>query len=445
MISRERVHDLLDHAMRFSRADDVEAQLSGVTQHLTRFANNGIHQNVSQRTVTVSVRVAFGRRCGRASTNRLNTEGLREAVAAAEAIARNSPELPELEPSAGVQTYEERLHHDSATARCGPDGRAKLAGIAIEAARAHALTCAGFVTTGEGVEAIATRRGAFAYYRLTRCGFSTTMMGEDASGWAEGSESMLACLDVRRMVHAAVEKARAGAKPRALRPGRYAVILEPSAVYDLLLFLQEGFGGRQVLEQQSFLTDRLGQRIFGENIEIHDDVAHPLHDGPYFDGEALPRKSVHLVERGVARALVHDRATARAFHTESTGHAQPPPNPLGPVPINLVVVGGHTTLEDMIRSTERGILVTRFWYTRLVEPMKVVLTGMTRDGTFLIEDGRIKHGVRNLRYQQSVVEMLNRVTAMGPSVRASWNENPTIVLPPMKVEGFRFVGKATTG
>lgn len=442
MISRDRAREILEQALRLSRADEAEAHLAGSIQHLTRFAGNTIHQNVSQRSLSISLRAVFGRRSGRASTNRLDEAGLRAVVAAAEAIARNSPEDPTLLPVVGPQEYAERHHFDAETAGCGAKARARTAGIAIEAAMAAGLSATGYACTGESISVVATHRGAFAFYRRSTAGFSTTMTGADSTGWVEASDPALAKLDVRALTATAVDKAKAGAQPKSCRAGRYTVILEPSAAYDLIASLGDGFGALQVLEKQSFLTDRLGTRLFGDNIDIWDDAHHALQDGAYMDGEAVPRRTVRLIERGVAKELVHDRDSALKFGVESTGHALLAPNPLGASPFNLVVGGGESTLEEMIRGTEKGILVTRFWYNRLVEPMPVLLTGMTRDGTFLVEGGKIRHGIKNLRYNQSVVEMLNRVVALGPAVRAGSNEGSTIVLPAMKVEGFRFQSAA---
>ncbi len=440
--TRELARNVLERALRLSGADETEVRLDGGATHLTRFANNTIHQNISHEGRTLSVRCVLGMRSGRATTDRLDDQGLRDVVAAATAIARETPEDPDLLPVAEPQGYTERHHHDPATAGCPPEARARRAGAAIEAARAAGTVAAGFAATGESIEALATSRGCFAFYQATQAGFSVTMTAEDSTGWVNQTAIALEDLEVPALAGRAIEKARAGAQPRDCPPGEYTVILEPPAVYDLMLFLQDGFGGRQVLEKESFLTDRLGEAVFGGGLDLWDDVTHPLQDGAFFDGEGTPRQVVRLIDRGVACGLVHDRDSARKLGLDPTGHAGPYPDPVGAVPGNLVVAGGSASLEDLIRGTEDGILVSRFWYTRMVEPMQVVLTGMTRDGTFRIQGGRVVHGIRNLRYHQSVVAMLNRVTGLGKSVRVAPHESPTMVLPAMKVEGFRFISAA---
>jgi predicted Zn-dependent protease len=229
------------------------------------------------------------------------------------------------------------------------------------------------------------------------------------------------------------------------------VVLEPAAVLDLLGFMFFDFGGTALLEQRSFLNNRLGTKLFGENVTIHDDVYHPLQSGAAFDGEGVPRQRVTLVEKGVVKNLVYSRATAQKMQKselasqlgkiDPTGHGFPLPNEIGDAPMNIVVEGGNKeaqTVDQMVSSTERGILVTRLWYIREVDPYEKILTGMTRDGTFLIENGKLVSGVRNFRFNQSLVDMLQNVAALGTSVRASGEESFDMVVPPMKVNNFNF-------
>ena len=207
---------------------------------------------------------------------------------------------------------------------------------------------------------------------------------------------------------------------------------------DLVGFLFYDFAATSVLDKRSCLTGRIGQRVFGDNITIWDDAYHALQSGPPHDGEGVPRQKVLLVDRGVPKNLVYARATAKKMKAKATGHGFSLPNEYGEAPMNLVFSGGDSSIEEMIQSTERGILVTRLWYIREVDPYEKILTGMTRDGTFLIENGKVSGGVRNFRFNESVIEMLSNVEMMGPAVRAAGEESFEMVVPPMKVRDFHF-------
>jgi predicted Zn-dependent protease len=240
------------------------------------------------------------------------------------------------------------------------------------------------------------------------------------------------------MAERAAEKAAASRNPMAIAPGLYPVILEPSAVLDVLGWMYYDFGGLSVAEQRSFLTNRSGTKLFGDNITIRDDVSHPLQTGAPFDGEGLPRQSLTLVEKGIVRNLVYAQKTAKQAGATATGHGFPLPNEMGEAPMNIVIEGGESSIDAMIASTERGILVTRLWYIREVEPYEKVMTGMTRDGTFLVENGKVTRGLRNFRFNQSLVKLLNNVEALGPTVRAAGEEAFEMAVPAMKVRDFHF-------
>ncbi len=278
------------------------------------------------------------------------------------------------------------------------------------------------------------------------------MLAGDSSGWQKANSPDSRNLDPVALAETAARKARDSASPREVPPGKYTVILEPAAVLDLVGYMFFDFGGLAVLDQRSFLTNRVGAKLFGENITVNDDVYHPLQSGAPFDGEGVHRHQVRLVENGVVTNLVYARATAEKMKKSEhaakvgrigpTGHGFPLPNEIGEAPMNIVFEAGpeasRRTLEQMIASTERGILVTRCWYIREVDPYEKILTGMTRDGTFWIEEGKLRHGLRNFRFNQSLIHMLSNVTEMGTPVRASGEESFDMVVPPMKVQGFNF-------
>ncbi|HEV2418643.1 MAG TPA: metallopeptidase TldD-related protein, partial [Terriglobia bacterium] len=300
------------------------------------------------------------------------------------------------------------------------------------------LTAAGVFSSGSSAQALFNSRGVAAFHEESVSEFSVTMLGETSSGWAKETGQQWRTLGVDELADRAARKALSGREPREVPVGKYTVILEPSAVMDLLGFFLLDFGGLAVDEKRSCFTGRVGKKVLGENIQIHDDVYHPSQGGAPFDGEGVPRQRVALVEKGVIKNLVYCRQTAHKMKAQPTGHGFPLPNEYGEAPINLVFEGGHHTEEEMIRSTERGLLVTRFWYIREVDPYTKILTGMTRDGTFLIEGGELKCGVKNFRFNQSLLEMLNAVEMMSPPVRAAGEESVEMVVPTMKIQDFNF-------
>ena len=265
------------------------------------------------------------------------------------------------------------------------------------------------------------------------------MTGPTSTGYAEDGSCAIDRVPAASLARRAAEKARAGADPIEVAPGRFTAILEPIAVGELLTFLQFGLGcanfsGLAVLEGQSWFAGKIGQKIFGDNVTVKDDVLHPMQWGVPFDAEGVPRSSPLLIDRGVLRGVTYDRATAVKAGAHPTGHGLPVPNTYGSVPQNLVLEGGTASLEEMIASTPRGILITRLWYTRLVDPADLIVTSLTRDGTFLIEDGRVTRGLRNYRVNQSLRAMLNQITALSLASRGG----DGIVAPALRVEDLKF-------
>lgn len=438
LLTRAELQQIAERVFRFSEADETEVTIEAVTDALTRFANNTIHQNVAEQSVSVSVRTVFDGRTARASTNRTDEESLRRVVAASSALARVQPKNPDLLPVPGPQKYARVGRFFPATAAATPEDRARAVLGVVQMAERNRQVAAGIYSTGCMQMALANSRGLFASYEQTKAEFSITVMEADSSGWQKASAPDLAAVNPLALAERASRKAAESRSPRELSPGRYTVILEPSAVLDLLGFLFYDFAGTAVLDQRSCLNERLGKPLFGENISLWDDVYHPLQAGAPFDGEGIPRQKVLLVEKGVPRNLVYARATAKKMNATPTGHALPLPNEFGEAPVNLVWSGGDTSLEEMIASTDRGILVTRLWYIREVDPYEKILTGMTRDGTFLIENGRLAGGIRNFRFNQSLIEMLAQVEQLGPAVRAAGEESFEMVVPAMKVRNFHF-------
>ncbi|MGH9393812.1 MAG: TldD/PmbA family protein [Terriglobales bacterium] len=443
-----RARNLLDQARAAAGDAAVEITVEAADSGLTRFANNAIHQHVGESTAALSVRTQIGQRMARASTHRLDPAGVRAVVARALELSRAQAEDPDLLPMAAPAATggpPAIPRWDAATAAITPAARADAVAAMVACARAQGLTAAGTCATQAGAVALLNSAGVEAWHESTAAEFSVTMMAADSSGWAKGSAVRWADLTPAHGAALAAEKARASAKPREAPAGKYTVILEPAAVLDLLGFLMWDFGGLAVLDQRSCLSDRVGTKLFGDNISIVDDACHALQTGMPFDGEGVPRQRVPLIEQGWVRHLVFARQTAaqwRRLHPEAavapTGHGFPLPNEYGEAPLNVVMSGGEVPVAQMIASTERGILITRLWYISEVDPYRKILTGMTRDGTFLIEGGKVAGGVRNFRFNQSMVELLNQVEALGPAVRASGEESFDMVVPALKVAGFNF-------
>ncbi len=436
--SDAEVHHLAERVLGFSDADETEVHIDFVADALTRFANNTIHQNVAERTLSVSVRTVFDGRTARATTNKTDDDSLRRAVAASAALARSQPRNPDLLPMPGPQKYAKVARYFPATAAASPQDRAITVARVTELAEQNKQTAAGIFSTGASLTAMVNSKGLFASYRQSRAEFSVTILEQDSSGWAKASAPDRDQLDPEALAQRASKKAAASRRPKEVEPGRWTVILEPAAVLDLVGFLFYDFAGTAVLDQRSCFTNRLGKQVMGENVTIHDDVTHKLQSGPPFDGEGLPRQALLLVDHGVPRHLVYSRATAKKMKAKPTGHGLPLPNQDGEAPFNLVFAGGTTSLDTMIATTDRGILLTRLWYIREVDPYEKILTGMTRDGSFLVEKGKISTGIRNFRFNQNILEMLSNVGQMSPAVRAAGEESFEMVVPAMKVRDFHF-------
>src|SRR5947208_3017323 len=444
MLTQDQAADIFTRIKRHSTADEVECLFYGGRSALTRFANNTIHQNMAEENYGVSVRTAFGGRTARATTNKYDDERLRNVVKASEDLARvQEPDADLLsvpanrDGSTGAPARAAAVpsRHFQQTSSLTPAQRAESVGKIVAIAQKHTLTAAGIFSSAETIEGIFNSRGLSDWHPQTSAEISITMLAPDSSGWKKANSPNAANLNAERLADIAAKKAVESAAPREIPPGKYTVILEPAAVLDTVGFAFYDFGGLAVLDQRSFLSTRIGTKLFGENISIWDDVAHPLQSGSPFDGEGMLRQKLQLVENGVVKRLVYARATAekmkRSEHAanvgpiEATGHGFPIPNEIADAPMNIVFGGPRDpkTVEQLVTSTDGGILVTRLWYIREVDPYEKILTGMTRDGTFLVENGKVVCGIRNFRFNQSLIEMLSNVEQMSAPVRTSGEES----------------------
>jgi PmbA protein len=459
MLTQDEAADIFERIRKLSTTEEIEVLFYGGKSALTRFANNGIHQNVAEENYGISVRTVFGGATARATTNRFDGESLARVVQASESLARVQAPDPDLLPmaEAGEGALAARAvpsRHFDETASITPGQRAETVKKIVSVAETRKLTTAGIFSTSNAIEGIFNSRGLSHWHAQTSCDVSVTMLGTDSSGWQKANSPNVADIDPVALAEIAARKAFESANPQEIPPGKYTVILEPAAVLDMVGFMFYDFGGLAVLDQRSFLNNRVGTGVFGGNINIWDDAAHPLQSGSPFDGEGIPRKRVQLVENGVVRQLVYARATAAKMRTsehkdkvgpiEPTGHGFALPNEMGEAPMNIVFAGSAQprtvpkTVAHMIASTERGVLVTRLWYIREVDPYEKILTGMTRDGTFYVEDGKIRHGLLNFRFNESLIHMLSNVEEMSAPARASGEESFDMVVPAMKVREFNF-------
>jgi predicted Zn-dependent protease len=438
VLDEARCQEIFAELLKYSDADETELLIGGGAHALTRFANNTIHQNVAEEGYNLSVRTSYGQRTARATTNKFDSESLRRVVAESSSLARQQQPDPELLPMPGPQQYTPVYRYKENTAAVSPQERADAVIGAIRVAEKDGQTAAGTFSSGTGVQALLNSSGLVAYYGGTLAEFSITAMGPTSTGWAKKTAPDVGEINAVALAERAASICSRSREPREIPPGHYTTILEPAAVLDLVGFMFYDFSGQAVRDQRSFLTDRIGQKLFGDNIHISDDAYHPLQFGAPFDGEGVARTVLPMVEGGVIKNLAYARATAKAMGAEPTGHGFPLPNEYGEFPTNIVFAGGSSSLDEMIASTERGILVTRLWYIREVDPYKKILTGMTRDGTFFVENGKVAYGIRNFRFNESLIDMLNHVEKLSPVERSSGEESAPMVVPALKVSSFHF-------
>ena len=443
MLGQEKIREITAKVLSLSQADQTEVLVFSDDSQLTRFANSYIHQNVAERDVQVRVRAVLDKRIGVASTNDLSGESLEKVVETALEVARLQPEnpdfisLPEPAPIPEVKAFSE------ATAGFTPEARARAVGGICRRAVEDDLIASGAFSTSVQEIAVANSLGVFAYFPTTLADLKTVIMGDDSSGYGASIAWDVEQMDAEAVGAEAVDKALRGRNPCDIDPGRYTVILEEYATEDIVEMLSYvGLGALAVQEGRSFMCDRFGEQIVGSTISLWDDGLDSRGLPLPFDFEGVPKRRVPLIENGIAMNVVYDSYTAGKEGKASTGHGLPAPNTFGPIPFNMFMAPGQATLEEMIASTERGILVTRFWYTRPVHPKLAIITGMTRDGTFLIEKGEVAYPVKNLRFTQSYLDALSSVEMVGRTtklVRSDFELNGNHV-PALKLGEFEFTG-----
>ncbi len=443
MRGRPELEEIADRVLEMSGADQTEVMIAGVDNRLTRFAANTIHQNVNETDVTVRVRAVFGKKVGVASTNDLSIEALRRVVASAETVARFQQDNPDFKSLPGPAPVSEAEAYAPETASCAPEKRAQGVAAICTLSRENGLEAAGAFSTRTEELLIANSLGVSVYDRRTTANVMTVVMGEDSSGYGEETAIDVTDLDPEAVARTAVDKALRSRNPTGIEPGAYTVILEEDAVASMIMSLAfMGLGALSVQEERSFMCGHFGEQITGSNITIWDDGLDPRGLVSAFDFEGVPKERVMLIENGIARGVVYDTFTAGKEGKTSTGHGLPAPNTMGPVPTNMFMAPGQASKEEMIASIDRGVWVTRFHYTNPVHPIKTVLTGMTRDGTFLIENGEITRPLKNMRFTQSILEAFARADMLRSELKLILMRGRFGVCVPMaKIDGFTFSGK----
>lgn len=446
MNKRERAFNILDKILSKCEADQADCVLLNFEQSLTRFANNFIHQNVNQNNTKIFVRVVRNGRVGVATTNRLDEPALTEVCRRAIQIADVSPKkegfisLPKPEQIPSIKTY------FKSTVSFDALKRAEVVKKFCESAKKLNMTASGSFSVYDGELAVANSLGIKAYQPLTLASVALIMsLAQNVSGYASGISRDVNEIDFDSIMETAIKKCELAKNPQPIKPGKYRVILEPEAVANLFEWLNYiGFGAKSFLEKTSFLYGRIGKKIFSKLLTIYDDGCDTSNVAIPFDFEGVPKKKTIIVEKGVARGVVYDSYYAGLSNKQSTGHALTPDETVGPLAFNLIIEGGSDSLNKMIETCEKGILVTRFHYINgYLDTRNALLTGMTRDGTYLVKNGKIKNALVNLRFTQNMLDALSKIemiSAEQKTVASWWEEIGATRCPAMRLAEFNFTG-----
>lgn len=441
MVNREEVLALADQVLKASAADQTEVVIMAQEKALTRFGDSVIHQNTVESNITLGVRAALGKQVGYAATNQTDAESIRAVVQKAMELARLRPELPGFESFPAPRPVK-AAREDGATGVLSPEERANAVRMALERATKHFFTMAGAFSTEAGALAVANTLGVRNYTQNAVASMSAIVMSDQGAGYADMVSADASTIDPVKLAEEATERCIRNRDAIALEPGEYEVVLGEYAVADLLTHTAFcGFGAQALQEGRSFMGGNFGKQIMGANVTIWDDGLDDRGLPLPFDFEGVPRQKVVLVENGIARGVVYDTLTARREGKESTGHAVPAEDAAyGPHPMNLFMQRGESSQAAMIAGIKRGVLVTRLHYLGIVHPMKAVLTGMTRDGTFLIENGKVTRALKNLRFTESMLRAFSNVRAISRETKLQGGMFGSAVAPALQIGNFTFTG-----
>jgi predicted Zn-dependent protease len=435
-LNQEEAKRICDRVIGFSKADECTVMINGSRTGNIRYAQNSVSTAGLNENMQLTVSVAFGKRQGTASLNEFDDKSLEKAVRRAEDVARLAPENPEFTPAPGKQQFKASNTFSVDTAAIDPEFRAEVASHSIVAGRKSKLVTAGFFVNTTGFETIANSNGLFGHQEFTNLSFTCTARTEDGrgSGWVTRSSNDVRRFDAREASSVAIEKALRSVDARALEPGRYTVILEPAASAEIIGRMFGAFDARRADEGRSFLSkkgggNRLGEKLFDEQVNVWADPWNPdVPVQPWDSRSMLARERTDIIRNGKVASLDYSRYWAQKQGARASGRHG-----------NMIMAGGTKSLEELIASTRKGVVVTRTWYIRMVDPQSLLVTGLTRDGTFYVENGKIKHPIKNFRFNESPVTMLNNIDELGkPQVIGGGEVNFQMVIPPMKVRDFNF-------
>ncbi|HVP36974.1 MAG TPA: TldD/PmbA family protein [Terriglobales bacterium] len=446
MIGKEKILETLNSVLKKSEAEESEALYIGGESGLTRYANSYIHQNVSEHNSKIIFRVALGKKIGVCSTNSFKKDDLLKTLSSAQQIASHQKENPDFSGIPAKQKYPKLKTYFKRTADFSPIQRAEIVRNICDEAAKNELTVAGSFSTSQSEIAVLNSHGLSAYQPLTSASINLVTMSDDSSGYAEGLNRDVSQIDFKEVAQTAIQKCLDSKKPKSIELGEYDVILESTAVGNLLEWLCTiGLGAKQHQEGTGFLCGKMGKKVMSEKFTLTDDGTDENGVPFPFDFEGVPKKKVVFIEKGVAKGLVYDSQTAFKDKVKSTGHSLPPPATEGPIPLNLFVRGGDSSLKKMIKSMEKGLLVTRFHYINgYLDTKNALMTGMTRDGTFWIENGKIKYGVKNLRFTESMLRAFSNISLLSRQRKIAvpwWGDIGAIITPALLIKNFKFTGK----
>ena len=436
ILNRDEARAILEKVLKLSKADGCDVNLNGSVGGNLRFARNSVSTSGSVEQMNLGVASNFGKKQGIATINEFDDRSLEKVVRRSEELAQLAPENPEFMDVLEPQTYTETMGFYEATAAISPEVRTEAARSAIEPSIAKDLTSAGYYENTSSFQAKLNSKGLFAYYTSTNVNFALTARTNDGtgSGYAGRDYNDVAKLDAPAVSKIAIDKAVLSREPKAIEPGKYTVILEPAASTPILSTMGFGFDARQADEGRSFMSKagggtKIGEKLVDERVTIYSDPAHPEVPQAGWSGDGRVQEKVPMIENGVAKNLFYSRYWAQKQGKKAV-----------PFPTNMIMEGGTMSLEDMIKDTKKGVLVTRTWYIRMVDPQTVLVTGLTRDGTFYIEDGKIAYPIKNFRFNESPIIMLNNLEALGKPERvgSGGDSFSGAVIPPMKIRDFTF-------
>jgi PmbA protein len=444
VFDRDKAYEILETALSYSSGDMTEAVLEGQRLTLTRFAESKISDNIDSEETTLYIRAVKDKKMGVIATGDISENGIKEAVINCEMMLKYMP------PDEQFQSYPKpdgnKLKEDfiiKDTSDFGPTQRAKAVELISRVGRKGGLEASGAFRIEENHLAVANSNNIRRFFEGNHAQLSMTLAGKDGnSGWAMAFNPNASIINVLALAKKATEKAVKSREPISIPDGQYTVILEPAAVGQLLLLLAfMGFGCKTLYQHRSFMAGKIGEKIAGDNFTVYEDPTIGVFNYCPFDYEGVTRLKTPLIVDGIARGVVYNSYYADLMDTQSTGNALPPTNSYGPYPKAMTVAAGDSSIDDMIKSTKHGVLITHFWYLNFLNPMRTMVTGTTKDGTFLIENGKIKSAIKNMRTNQSILEAFSNIEAITSNRIVYPQYSVLMQVPGMKINNFNLMAE----